>query len=28
MDFYVDTDERDIREIGDFIIEKLKSLNC
>ena len=28
MDFYVDPDERDIREIGDFIIEKLKSLKC
>jgi shikimate kinase len=28
MDFYVDTDEHDIREISDFIIEKLKSLNC
>ena len=24
MDFYVDTDEHNVREIGDFIIEKLK----
>ena len=27
MDFYVDTDGHDIREISDFIIEKLNSLN-